>query len=116
MQWQTVIRQRVASEYDGHYQSPPGVRRPPRNRYAARPSTGSRNASTSCISRSGSAAISLDASRGTIRVRCGSGINASHTVLALEVAGVHGGALYADSWSGWITDPDRPVATGPEPG
>lgn len=47
---------------------------------------------------------------------CGSGVNAAATVLALEVAGVHGAALYADSWSGWITDPHRPVATGPEPG
>jgi thiosulfate/3-mercaptopyruvate sulfurtransferase len=31
-------------------------------------------------------------------------------VLALELAGFSA-ALYADSWSGWITDPARPVAT-----
>jgi len=53
---------------------------------------------------------------GPVGAYCGSGINAAHTVLALEVAGVHGTALYADSWSGWVTDPDRPVATGSEPG
>lgn len=43
---------------------------------------------------------------------CGSGVTASHTVLVLEYAGITGAALYAPSWSGWITDPERPVATG----
>ncbi|MGH3368246.1 MAG: sulfurtransferase [Nocardioidaceae bacterium] len=47
---------------------------------------------------------------------CGSGVNAAHTVLALEVAGVHRAGLYGGSWSGWITDQDRPVATGSGPG
>ena len=42
---------------------------------------------------------------------CGSGVMASHTVLAAAVAGIPQPALYVGSWSDWITDPDRPVAT-----
>jgi len=41
---------------------------------------------------------------------CGSGIAAAQTVLALELAGFDG-VLWPGSWSEWITDPARPVAT-----
>ena len=43
---------------------------------------------------------------------CGSGVSACHNVLAMEIAGLPGGKLYAGSWSEWIADPKRPVETG----
>jgi thiosulfate/3-mercaptopyruvate sulfurtransferase len=43
---------------------------------------------------------------------CGSGVNACHNLLAMELAGLHGSRLYAGSWSEWIRDPARPIETG----
>lgn len=43
---------------------------------------------------------------------CGSGVTACHNLLAMAIAGLPGGRLYAGSWSEWIRDPSRPVATG----
>ena len=44
---------------------------------------------------------------------CGSGVTACHNLLAMERAGLRGAKLYIGSWSGWISDPARPIATGP---
>jgi len=58
---------------------------------------------------------SLGASEGTdIGVYCGSGVSGAHEVLALAVAGIPA-ALYVGSWSEWSSDPERPVAVGPDP-
>lgn len=43
---------------------------------------------------------------------CGSGVTACHNLLAMAVAGLPVGRLYAGSWSEWIRDPGRPVAVG----
>jgi len=49
----------------------------------------------------------------TVGTYCGSGVQASHLALALSVAGITDEAdVYIGSWSDWITDPDRPIATG----
>jgi thiosulfate/3-mercaptopyruvate sulfurtransferase len=45
---------------------------------------------------------------------CGSGVSACHNLLAMEIAGLFGSKLYPGSWSEWITDPQRPVATSRE--
>ncbi len=46
---------------------------------------------------------------------CGSGVTACHNLLAMEHAGLSGSRLYAPSWSGWVSDPARPVRTGDQP-
>lgn len=42
---------------------------------------------------------------------CGSGVTACHLLLAMTHVGLPGGRLYPGSWSEWIRDPSRPVAT-----
>jgi thiosulfate/3-mercaptopyruvate sulfurtransferase len=50
----------------------------------------------------------LDA--GQVIAYCGSGVNAAHDLLVLELFGVQG-QLFPGSWSAWSADPRRPVAT-----
>jgi thiosulfate/3-mercaptopyruvate sulfurtransferase len=40
---------------------------------------------------------------------CGSGVTATHDILAMMKAGLGEARLYAGSYSEWITDPNRPV-------
>ncbi len=47
--------------------------------------------------------------------QCGSGVTACHNLLAMELAGLPGSALYPGSWSEWVADPSRPVAVGANP-
>jgi thiosulfate/3-mercaptopyruvate sulfurtransferase len=56
------------------------------------------------------APLAADAAKAVMQ--CGSGVTACHNLLALEVAGMPGAALYPGSWSEWCADPARPVATG----
>ena len=58
--------------------------------------------------------LGVDRKNGVV-VYCGSGVNACHDLLALEIAGVTDVRLYEGSWSDWSRQ-DAPVATGPEPG
>jgi thiosulfate/3-mercaptopyruvate sulfurtransferase len=44
--------------------------------------------------------------------QCGSGVTACHNLLAMETAGMNGSRLYPGSWSEWVSDRARPVATG----
>lgn len=44
--------------------------------------------------------------------QCGSGVNACHNLLAMEIAGLTGSRLYPGSWSEWCADPRRPTARG----
>lgn len=57
------------------------------------------------------AAVGVDGSA-PVGSYCGSGVTAAHTALALHEIGVEAG-VYVGSWSHWVTEPSRPVATGP---
>ena len=61
------------------------------------------------------ASIGVDGLGRTI-VQCGSGVTACHELFALRLAGLGDGRLYEGSWSDWVRDPSRPVATGKAPG
>ena len=53
---------------------------------------------------------------GGVGIYCGSGLQACHVALAAAAcAAAADPAVYAGSWSEWITDPARPVARGARP-
>lgn len=56
----------------------------------------------------------MGAGRGAV-LYCGSGVNATHDILAMEIAGLPNARLYAGSWSDWSNRDDAPVATGDKP-
>lgn len=58
--------------------------------------------------------VRLGAENGAV-FYCGSGVNATHHVLAMEIAGLPNARIYAGSWSDW-SNRDLPVATGSDPG
>jgi len=58
------------------------------------------------------AAADADSKLGAIVHSCGSGVTACHNLLAMEIAGLTGSRLYPGSWSEWIADDSRPIATG----
>ena len=60
-------------------------------------------------------ALSAATAPDRVVLQCGSGVTACHNALAMEIAGLHGAALYAGSWSEWSANPSRPVATGAAP-
>ena len=43
---------------------------------------------------------------------CGSGVTACCNHLAMRVAGLRDAGVYVGSWSEWVADENRPVATG----
>jgi thiosulfate/3-mercaptopyruvate sulfurtransferase len=48
--------------------------------------------------------------------QCGSGVTACHNLLAMEVAGLSGAALYPGSWSEWCAQPGVPIETAADGG
>lgn len=60
------------------------------------------------------AALTADVPAEELVFYCGSGVTAAHNLLALAHAGLGLARLYPGSWSEWITDPGRPIATGDE--
>ena len=62
--------------------------------------------------RSGFRTLIGDRAPADVVMSCGSGVTACHNLLAMAHAGLEGARLYGGSWSGWVSDPARPVARG----
>ena len=55
--------------------------------------------------------LGIDDAAGVI-AQCGSGLTACHSIVSMRLAGLGRARLYDGSWSDWVSDPSRPVATG----
>ena len=66
--------------------------------------------------RAGFADVYAGVSPDSVTFYCGSGVTACHNLLAVAHTGLPPAKLYAGSWSDWCSAPERPVATGAEPG
>lgn len=82
-----------------------------RNRFFALNMANGRLKSPEALREEFSAALAGRPAGETI-AQCGSGVTACHNLLAMEVAGLTGAALYPGSWSEWSAQPGAPVATG----
>ena len=56
----------------------------------------------------------LSAEQKEVVCYCGSGVSAAQNILAMRIAGLDEPKLYVGSWSEWIIDPERPIATKTE--
>ncbi len=54
----------------------------------------------------------LGVERGNAVVYCGSGVNACHDIIAIELAGLGPAKLYAGSYSEWSRTDGKPIETG----
>ncbi len=48
----------------------------------------------------------------TVVHHCGSGVSAIPNLVAMQIAGLGPGALFAGSWSEWCSNPERPIEKG----
>jgi thiosulfate/3-mercaptopyruvate sulfurtransferase len=85
----------------------PGARNLPTTDHAT--SSGSFKAPRALLR--GLAEAEIEPGQEAVGVYCGSGVTAAHSVLAMSLVGIEA-VLYPGSWSEWLNDPGRPVATG----
>lgn len=61
------------------------------------------------------AGVDVDDLPDEVVVYCNGGVSATVVMLALELVGRPGAAVYDGSWNEWGNDPSRPLVTGPAP-
>ena len=109
----TVVDARAADRYRGENETldPVGGHIPgAKNRFFKENLEADGRFKPAAVLRAGFAGVVDDPT--TAVMQCGSGVTACHNLLALEVAGLPGAALYPGSWSEWCADATRPIASG----